>query len=95
MRNGKCPKCSGTKIGRFENVLDVKTNNSEAVQIRNREFKRLGSVSEKTGFLSSETKAAEVEAFVCTECGYLEEYVKDPGGVPWEKLSLFSWVKPG
>ena len=36
--------------------------------------------------------AGMLEAFVCTECGYLETYVKDPTTVPFEKLRGFSWL---
>jgi len=39
--------------------------------------------------------SADAEAYVCTECGYFEEYVKDPGAVPWEKLAPFHWHKKG
>lgn len=74
-------------------MLDAVTNNNDATRIRNKEFKKLGSVRQKTGMLSSEEHSAEVEAFVCTECGYLEEYVKAPADVPWESLPLFRWVK--
>lgn len=36
--------------------------------------------------------SAVVEAYVCTECGYFEEYVKKPGAIKWEKLKQFKYL---
>jgi hypothetical protein len=36
---------------------------------------------------------ANIEAFVCADCGYFEEYVKDTGNVPWDKLPHFRWCR--
>ena len=36
-----------------------------------------------------------VEAYVCTECGYFEEYVVSPADVPWDEMNDFEWVKNG
>lgn len=92
MKNGKCTKCGGSRIGKFGNVLDCLTNNPDEVRIINKEFRKLSSVTKKTGFMKSETKAALVEAYVCTECGYFEEYVSNPRDLPWESLPLFEWL---
>lgn len=34
----------------------------------------------------------QLEAYVCTECGYHESYVHDPSAVRWTDLVGFSWV---
>jgi hypothetical protein len=36
----------------------------------------------------------EFEAYVCTECGYLETHVKVPTKVPYEEIEGFRWVNP-
>ena len=33
-----------------------------------------------------------LEAFVCTDCGYVETYVKDPSTVSFEQIRGFTWV---
>lgn len=33
-----------------------------------------------------------LEAYVCTDCGYLETYLKDPSATPFDKLKGFRWV---
>ena len=45
------------------------------------------------GTFSARWAEATVEAFVCTECGHFEEYVKDAGNVPWDKLPHFRWCR--
>jgi len=94
MRDGTCPKCKGTRIGFFEHVLDAYSNNSAELRVTNREFRKLSAINESTGFFSSTLHEAVVEALVCTECGYFEEYIKNPGEVEWERLPLFRWYKP-
>ena len=36
----------------------------------------------------------QLEAWVCTECGFYETYVKDPSTVPFDELDGFRWVHP-
>lgn len=33
-----------------------------------------------------------LEAYVCTECGYYETYVKELDEIEWDKLVGFSWI---
>lgn len=91
MRTGQCPKCGGTKIGYLENVLDVKSGNDLDFRIRVEEFRHLMATSVKKGWLRKEEHKAMVEAYVCTDCGFFEEYVKAPDKVPWDALPLFRW----
>jgi hypothetical protein len=36
----------------------------------------------------------EIEAFVCTDCGYFEEYVRNPQSIPWSTMKGFRWCRP-
>jgi len=38
-----------------------------------------------------EAVSANVEAYICTECGYFEEYVKDAKNLDWDKLEAFRY----
>ena len=77
-RTWQCPKCAGTRVGYFDEV-------SDADRIRGA---RTLDRSDKESWI-----AASVEAFVCTDCGYFEEYVKDAGNVAWDKLPHFRWCR--
>ena len=35
--------------------------------------------------------AGEVAAFICGDCGYFEQYVKNPEALEWDKLQDFRW----
>ena len=39
-----------------------------------------------------EIKSGTIEAYVCTECGYIERHVQDPAWVSYDRLTGFSWV---
>jgi hypothetical protein len=83
-RTWQCPKCAGTKVGYFDELLDEARGQ--------REIRRLD-VANEGGVFSPRWIQASVEAFVCTECGYFEEYVKDAANVPWDKLPHFRWCR--
>ncbi|MEL6347787.1 MAG: hypothetical protein AAFV53_32075 [Myxococcota bacterium] len=79
MRNEKvCPKCNSRKIGRLSHVVDWD---------RGAVARRLAK-----GRVGRMTAYGTVEAYICTSCGYFEEYVKEPGKVPWHRVDGFSWV---
>ncbi len=80
-KSGSCPKCQGRRIGRLAGVPDqTKGGGLRAI------------AEEKDTWFA--TYHGLVEAYVCTECGYFEEYVFAAGDVPWEKLLGFSWHAP-
>ena len=85
-RTGTCPKCGGKRIGRFEYVADETDATTQP-------GKRRCLWWQSAGFFKGENRA-DVEAYACTECGYFEEHVKNPGAVAWEKLKPFSWHRP-
>ena len=47
---------------------------------------------ELAGFEFRTILNVEIEAYCCTECGYVEEYVREPESVAWEKLPGFEWA---
>jgi len=85
-RSWKCPKCNGTKIGYLDNLYD----SGGAEQARSRTL-QMGQEQEGGIFSQRHIYKAEVEAFICTECGYFEEYVREPEKVRWDKLPFFRW----
>jgi predicted RNA-binding Zn-ribbon protein involved in translation (DUF1610 family) len=85
----QCPKCHSLRIGYFERVRDRgKHSGGERVLDTHGEL--------EGGFFTGDWKeyTAEVEAYVCTDCGFFEEYVKNPKDVRWDKLERFRWVRP-
>lgn len=89
-KTGVCPKCEGTAVGRFAYVADENDATTEPGRRRVLWWQREGG-----GLFSSGTEhRAEVEAYVCTACGYFEEYVTSPEKVAWEKLAPFRWHRP-
>ncbi|MFT4977530.1 MAG: hypothetical protein ACI8S6_003435 [Myxococcota bacterium] len=79
MRESKtCPKCKGTKIGYLDHLVDW----DRGVVPRRLAQGRIGRM----------TTYGKIEAYVCTTCGFFEEYVADPKEVPWANLQGFRWV---
>ena len=39
------------------------------------------------------TKAGTIEAWICTRCGFLEQYLQDPQWLDLAKLEGFTWMK--
>ena len=85
-KTGRCPKCDCARIAHFSQVMDEADGNRS----RNIGFRYGGS------FLGLRTMlaAGEVEAFVCTGCGYFEEHVKSPETMKWEEMVGLQWWKP-
>jgi predicted nucleic-acid-binding Zn-ribbon protein len=90
-KSGVCPKCNGQRVGRMAYVADESDATTEPGRKRS-----LWWQLEKTGgfFSMPDQHRADVEAYVCTQCGYFEEYVKDAHLVEWEKLEPFNWHRP-
>jgi hypothetical protein len=72
-RRLRCPACSCTRIAHAPSVLD-RSHGGNA--------KPLSLYLMENRWWTVDTKGAgELEAFVCTECGLVEWYVKDPGAL--------------
>ena len=82
----ECPRCGGTKIGRLAQVAD-----KDRTGTANRKI----GMMEQGRFLGATilTTVGEVEAKICTDCGYFEEFVKDVKSIDWEKVEGFSWIE--
>lgn len=87
-RTWQCPKCESAQVGYFESLIDAS---------------RESYVSRSIGLLEGDeggwlgpgyTASGEIEAFVCTDCGYFEEYVKDPKNINWDKMEGWRWCHP-
>lgn len=85
-RTGRCPKCDATKIGVVKEVRDEDTGPRA---------RHLASEIWQGHFLSETRPVGQVEAYVCTECGYFEEYLARPEAMEWEKVRGFSWRAKG
>ena len=84
-RTWQCPKCEARAVGYFEKVMDKGAANREP---RVREIAKTGK-----GAYGGSTSVGQVEAFVCTSCGYFEEYVKNPEQIAWDTLEGFRWCR--
>lgn len=85
-RTWQCPKCTSRRVGYFENVVDQSQRGASVRKIGEAQTgQMLGlSVVEAVG---------EVEAFVCADCGYFEEYVKEPQSIDWNAMRGFRWCQ--
>ena len=86
-RTWQCPKCTSKRVGYFENVVDQSQRGPSARKIGQAQTgQMLGlTVVEAVG---------EIEAFVCADCGYFEEYVKGPQSIDWNAMRGFRWCQP-
>jgi len=72
----KCPKCGSKKVGHLDTVMDdIGHSKPQPRKLAESLDGGAWQLGPRTAF------SANVEAYVCTECGYFEEYVK--GAKPW------------
>lgn len=83
----RCPKCQSARIGHLERVEDQ--DGDKPTRTRSLATGYSGTLF--TGGMRRH--AAEVEAWVCADCGFFEEYVKNPDGVKWDQLPGFRWAR--
>ena len=83
-KTGRCPKCDGNKLGVITRVRDQGD--------RGIDRRHVGTTTSRGIFLVAKDPVGEVEAYVCTECGYFEEYVRDAAKIPWAVVDGFSWL---
>jgi len=89
MKSGKlCPKCGSKKIGYIDTVMD------DAGHSKPKERKLAESLAGSAWQMGPrKAVSAVVEAYVCTSCGYFEEYVKDASTLEWSKIKAFTFLK--
>lgn len=83
--NAQCPKCQSLKIGILENLWD-------SIGPEKDQKETIGRTRWGGPVFFTQVPRGEVEAYVCTECGYYETYVKDPSSVPFESMVGFRWI---
>ena len=90
-QNWKCPKCQSDRVGYLESLVDADPRRDAKRMIGNQEI--------GTAFgLKAYQATGPIEAFVCTVCGYFEEYVRDADKIDWQSMQGFRWCrspKPG
>jgi hypothetical protein len=85
-REGRCVKCGSGRVGRLRKLPDTLGAETELAR------QALGLLRDEQGRTAL---VGRLEAYVCTECGYIEVYVQDPLAIPFEKLEGFTWVRQG
>ena len=82
----QCPKCQSRRVGYLKKVHDKSRSGDTGRKLASQSVgKVLGMRATRPG--------GDIEAFVCTECGYFEEYVKDPQSIDWERFPDFRWCR--
>lgn len=74
----QCPLCHSRRIGHLEEVQDTAAN-------------RMVVGTDASGLFTK--RIGQLEAYVCTDCGYYQTYVKTPESIPYEQLEGFRWVE--
>ena len=89
-RDFRCPKCEGIKIGHLASVPDL----GDHAKARASDQRAIGRMyyHDHEGDRRMQ-RMAPVEAYVCTECGFFEEYVKAPTEVSWDEVRGFRYVR--
>ena len=106
MKNGVCPKCAGKKIVHLDHVIDSADwsglshggpdkRNADvggsvyrhiAIGVETYETWLTGKTVERRGLVCA------TEAYVCSGCGFFEEYVREPESVNWDDLHGATWL---
>lgn len=85
-REKQCPKCKSVQIGHIAHQPDLRADSATAK-------KRV--VGLGLGVGGEIVKHGQLEAYVCTRCGYYESYVRDPQRIDWDEIAGFSFINPG
>jgi hypothetical protein len=107
-KSGVCPKCSGTRIVHLDYLLDAgdwtgSGGGAAPDRSGHQHVPRQLAVSETTKtspglFGGTSTRIVQrpvtTEAYVCADCGLVEEHVVSPDEVPWDSVRGARWHKP-
>lgn len=86
MKSGKCPKCAAERVAHFEKLID-----HDGMHHRERLLAQYP--TGKVGIVTT-LGSITLEAYVCTVCGFFEEYVKAPEAIPWKEVPGLRQVPP-
>ena len=78
-KSGTCAKCGGRRVGQLTRLADKGQSGGS---------RQLGYTK---GWIMY-SAAGGVEAYICADCGYFEEYLKSPENMPWDQLDQFRWL---
>ena len=86
-RSGTCPKCGCTNIVHLKTVADA--TGGEGAGWAPRKIVQARTTSKSIGLFSDETTTKTelvgiTEGYACSECGFLEEYLRNPKNVDWD-----------
>lgn len=86
----QCPKCHSLRVGYLEHLWhqDAGQGSTGPKEMP------VGVVEEQGIFFTYKSVVGGLEAFLCTECGFFETYIKSPEDVPFDELVGFSWLNP-
>jgi hypothetical protein len=107
-KSGQCPKCDGTRIVRLDYLLDSADwtgsgGGGPTDRSGSQHVVRQLAVAETTktkpglfGGTSTHTvkRPVTTEAYICADCGLVEEYVLRPDEVVWDNVQGARWHKP-
>jgi len=101
----QCPQCSGQRIIHLASVADASdyygmgTGEMSARTGHTFTPRNLAERVEKSkGLFGASTTvepACPTEAYICADCGYVEEYVKNPESIDWSTISGARWISGG
>ncbi len=100
-RTKKCPKCDSLRIGYVDTQIDLDERAFRfegGAATRGKPPDRVvghGKPLSTGAFAGASPLVGVLEAYVCTECGYHESYVKEPRTIDWVGIVGFTWVNPG
>lgn len=103
MKNEKrCPKCDSMRVGHLAKQMersgefDRSVPRPLAVQTENEGRWPEGEVPwwGTQVYATTSGLVGQLEAYVCTACGYYETYVVEPSKIEWDKLVGFSMLNP-
>ena len=101
-RTGVCPKCQGKRVIRVAQVADAadwvgsggeRLSARSASQTVPRRVLVLRTVSKGMlgGASESFAPAGETEAYACADCGFFEEYLREPQRIRWDDIDGAYW----
>jgi predicted nucleic-acid-binding Zn-ribbon protein len=91
-RTWTCPKCASRRVGYFEHLIDEQGEFKPSPRMIGQGPTEIRGLLGGRHVVTGPT--GELEAFVCTSCGYVEEYVKNPQSVAWDSFEGFRWCNP-
>ncbi len=90
-----CPKCESKRIMRVTTLADATeyfgsgtaiAGRSASMPVRRRLLVEVTKTQGLLGTSEQQEPAGDVEAYVCADCGYFEEYLARPARIDWTRI---------